>query len=350
MSIYKRGNSYQAKLMLGGTRYVDSFPSEVEAASWEARMREAFELGKPLPIRDKRILKKSGEVKTIQDLVRYVDTKQWSRNRAGEASVSNAVQFRDWTGPKRPVSQALDGDHIEEYLEWRKATKGNSGSTLNRHRAAISVLITHALKLGLIDRRPDLPRYPEGDARDQIFTDAQERQILQTLKAWQYEYEAMWLAFLADTGCRAGETRKLRWDDFRQLPNGAWVVDIPGSVTKSGKGRLIGLTPRAQEALQWTMERYRHEAGGPFEAINKHRMRTIWDRLRTHLDWLTDDHVLHTFRHTFASRVVQETGSLYLAGKALGHSNPITTQRYAKYTPHDMTRLAETLANRTASH
>jgi integrase len=38
---------------------------------------------------------------------------------------------------------------------------------------------------------------------------------------------------------------------------------------------------------------------------------------------------LHDLRHTFASHVVSDTGSLYVAGQLLGHTQAQTTARYA---------------------
>ncbi|OYX60804.1 MAG: hypothetical protein B7Y89_15320 [Novosphingobium sp. 32-60-15] len=42
-----------------------------------------------------------------------------------------------------------------------------------------------------------------------------------------------------------------------------------------------------------------------------------------------DQFRLHDLRHTRATRIVRNTGSLLLAKSALGHSNVTTTQRYA---------------------
>ncbi len=41
-----------------------------------------------------------------------------------------------------------------------------------------------------------------------------------------------------------------------------------------------------------------------------------------------EDFRLHDLRHTFASRVVSDTGSLYVAGQLLGHTQAQTTARY----------------------
>jgi integrase len=56
--------------------------------------------------------------------------------------------------------------------------------------------------------------------------------------------------------------------------------------------------------------------------------------------------VIHTFRHTCASRIVKETGNLYQCQRWLGHSDPKMTMRYAKYAPKDMAELARLLEQR----
>jgi integrase len=55
-----------------------------------------------------------------------------------------------------------------------------------------------------------------------------------------------------------------------------------------------------------------------------------------------DDVRIHDLRHTFASVAVASGGSLPVIGKQLGHSQPITTQRYAHLADDPVRKLTQT--------
>ena len=50
---------------------------------------------------------------------------------------------------------------------------------------------------------------------------------------------------------------------------------------------------------------------------------------------------LHDLRHTFASVAVASGGSLPVIGRALGHSQPMTTARYAHLTDDPVRQLTQ---------
>jgi len=315
MTIRPRGNKYQVDFMVRGRRVRETFDCKIEAETWEALAKQSLKLGRPLPPKVTR----PQTSETIAELVRYVDKHHWTHLSSGHASKQGAL-FRDYVGPNMLANEALTEDVIEEYLTHREEALGNSGSTINRHAAAISKLCAVAVKRGIILSKPDIRKRREGDARTRVYTPSEEKQILLTLKSWGYYREASFIAVLADTGARVGELVKLRHSDIEGNK-----IHLRASTTKTYQARTLVLTARALKALEVVQE----EPFGPFAWYNKQSFRSVWSRLRTHLD-LDDDCVLHTFRHTFASRVVKATGDLYMCSRALGHSSIVTTQRYAK--------------------
>lgn len=332
MAVRQRGSSYQADFMFKGTRYRETFLTEVEATSWEAKARADLALGKPV---NNSIAVRANEIGTIADLVRHTERKHWSRLKSGQHLARNAAIYSEWVGPKRPISEALEEETIEDYLVYRESQLGNSGSTVNRHRASILKLCTIATKLSLIGRRPDVSPRPEGAARDRVFTEEEEMLIIQTTKMWGYNDVADLFAFLCDTGCRLAEAEQLQWANF--LDNG--LIEIPSGITKNSKGRLIGATSRVTMLVSRLKSDFRQEKG-PFTWHNRAHTRRIWDRLRRHFDWMDEHTVIHTWRHTCASRLVQKTGYLDPVTRWLGHSSPQMTMRYAKYAPKNYTELA----------
>ncbi|MCI0559860.1 MAG: site-specific integrase, partial [Nitrososphaera sp.] len=55
---------------------------------------------------------------------------------------------------------------------------------------------------------------------------------------------------------------------------------------------------------------------------------------------------IHTFRHTFASRLVQAGVSLAKVSKLLGHSSVTTTEIYAHLAPNEVSEEAVEVLNR----
>jgi integrase len=131
------------------------------------------------------------------------------------------------------------------------------------------------------------------------------------------------------TGCRKSEALTLRWQDVDLQ---AGCLRLPDS--KSG-AKLLPLTTAARTFLAnlprvvnerdqlspWVYPAARGD--GPAVGITK-----AFDRVRK-LASFGDDVTLHVLRHSFASAAVAAGGSLFLVGKALGHSNTATTERYS---------------------
>lgn len=83
---------------------------------------------------------------------------------------------------------------------------------------------------------------------------------------------------------------------------------------------------------------------GPWVNMSRRHLRTMWDRLRAHFQWMGDDTVIHTYRHTCASRLVAKGIDLYRVKTWMGHKSLSTTMRYAHLAPKHMEELADVLA------
>ncbi|MFZ1425438.1 MAG: site-specific integrase [Geminicoccaceae bacterium] len=128
---------------------------------------------------------------------------------------------------------------------------------------------------------------------------------------------------LALTGCRKNEIAQLQWSE----------VDLAGAMlrlrdTKSG-AKTLPLSPEAvvllagllcEQASPWVLPAAR--GNGPIVGLPKFFAGLC---RRADLQHVT----LHTLRHSLASTAAASGASLYLVGKALGHANVTTTQRYA---------------------
>ncbi len=156
---------------------------------------------------------------------------------------------------------------------------------------------------------------------------------------------------LLDTGARINEVCSLTWDSVA-----ADLTTINFYRTKVQNEGLIFTTDRVKEVLS------RRKTNGsiyvfPSRCGTKPRgysTRTICDAIE--LAGLNAYHKVerygkftpHSFRHTFASRLVQGGVSLYAVSKLLGHSDIQMTQRYAHLVPNEEAQQAADLLTRRA--
>ncbi|UJX45736.1 site-specific integrase [Xanthobacter sp. YC-JY1] len=328
MSPRLKGNNWFADFTAGGTRYREfGFRTKAEAEAWELEARAAIKRGKALPTGPSAARPATGVagISTIRGLFDHVVKIRWSNMKSG-ASTLSARLFVDWVGPETDIAEALSATSIHEYVEHLQDERQLSGSTINRRLAAVSRLAKAAVSLGRIAKTPELPWQKEGESRIRWFTPEEEEQILLTLRLWGCHAERDLFIFLADTGARKGEAFKLGWSD---ISNGGRTATF--WETKAGNHRSVPLTARAREALA-RRKAEAPAASGPFADINRHGLRSLWSRLRTHLPFLNDA-VIHTFRHTCASRLVQNGVDLMRVRMWMGHKTVQTTLRYSHLAP-----------------
>lgn len=135
--------------------------------------------------------------------------------------------------------------------------------------------------------------------------------------------------FLVLTGVRKANALKARWceiDEERAMWN------IP--VTKSGKPQHLQLSQEVLSLLQGLPSRGSSEYLFPNPKTDRPFVSVYysWNTLRRSAGL---GHVrMHDLRHTFASLLVNGGASLFMVQKALGHSSPTMTQRYAHLADH----------------
>jgi integrase len=180
--------------------------------------------------------------------------------------------------------------------------------------------------------------------REFVLNHAQERLYLEM--AGQPLADAALL--MLDTGMRVGEVLDLAWRDVHMEPVGAarfGFIHIPKGKSKNAK-RNLSLTPRVRAMLEKRQAARRSvwvftdEPGtGPLpiwtlEAQHK--------RIKASLR-LPTDAVIHSFRHTFGTRLGEAGADAFTIMKAMGHSSVVVSQKYVHPTPEAMERAFERL-------
>lgn len=115
--------------------------------------------------------------------------------------------------------------------------------------------------------------------------------------------------FLAYTGLRISEARALTW-----LNVFADRIEVPGEVTKSGKGRAVPLLPGIGE----TLERLRALDSGGHVLPRQNARKAIE---RASLRAVGAAWSFHCFRHLFATRCIESLVDMPTVARWLGHQD-----------------------------
>lgn len=345
MSTRRKNGSWMADFMVAGTRYRDfGFPTEADAQAWELDARSALLRGQPIP-KPRHVVAEARAEHSIGALVRHVAKVHWASKKAAKGLILQAELFARFCGEDTPAAECLTTAKLDEYVASLQAAN-KTGGTINRRLAAVSKLTKYAIALGLIEKPPMLSRQTESRGRLRYFSDEEELSILATLKHWGLIDERDLFIFLCDTGARLGEALSLEWSAIHH--NGR-AVTLWDTKDPSGRGnfRTIIMTERVRRVITARRAAYADQPG-PFSMISKRGLRTTWSRLREHFKGKLDDAVIHTYRHTCASRLVMAGLDLARVQKWMGHNTIQTTLRYAKLAPEAMEDVVAALEKKLA--
>jgi integrase len=127
------------------------------------------------------------------------------------------------------------------------------------------------------------------------------------------------------TGARRGEAVAASWDQF-DLENGIWTK--PGATTKQKTDHIVPLSAPARRLLA-ELHKARDHSGYLFPGRLGHRreIKDSWTAIckAASIEGLR----VHDLRHSFASTLADAGFSLPIIGALLGHTQPVTTSRYA---------------------
>ena len=150
------------------------------------------------------------------------------------------------------------------------------------------------------------------------------------------------------TGARIGEVLTARWQDF-DLDRGVWIK--PSHHTKQKRTEHLPLSKAAVALLSGikAMEGSSSEIVFPGRSRDKPivDLKKFWRAILSDAD--IHDYRIHDNRHTHASQLVSSGLSLAIVGRLLGHTNPMTTQRYAHLSDDPLRAAAEVMAEKLKS-
>lgn len=256
---------------------------------------------------------------------------------------------RDSEGPRRQIEYLAE--HVVGNVKIDEITsrtlsnikyhiiheRGLSPSTANRYLAAMTGLLRHAAEeWEVLESVPHVKRPSEaGTERVRIVEWDEEAKILEALdKLGDHDFRDLFI-FLIDTGVRKGEALGLEYRTGVDFARGLIIVRTFKNDTNPT--RSIPMSVRVKEVLT----RRRELGDRPFSSFSE------WEPLKrltraceeAGLPTAGEDKiVLHSLRHTFASRLVRAGVPIYEMSKLLGHSSVVTTQRFYAHLNADTLR------------
>jgi integrase len=209
----------------------------------------------------------------------------------------------------------------------RKITKAGRATQANRTVAVVSKMFALAIRWRMRADNParGIERNSEGK-RKRYLTATELPRLTAALDKLDDRQAADIFRLCLLTGCRVGEAMAARWGDF-ELAAGKWTK--PGSTTKQKTEHVVPLSAPAKQLLAALRQRTNSEWVFPADSAPGHRVTVQKSWLALCKAAKISALRVHDLRHSFASQLVSHGASLPLVGALLGHSNPVTTHRYA---------------------
>lgn len=218
----------------------------------------------------------------------------------------------------------------------RKITKAGAPYRANRTLAVLSKMFTLAIRKRWLTENPakGIERNQEHKRTRYLKLDELAR-LGAALSQLEDQQAANIIRLLLLTGARRGEVQAARWDQL-DLEAGVWTK--PGATTKQKTEHRVPLSAPACQLLaeiRSAAEEQAKERGEELPAhvfpgrAREHRVeiKGTWAALCKAAN-ITNARP-HDLRHTFASLLVSSGFGLPMIGALLGHTQPVTTARYA---------------------
>jgi len=301
------------------------FPSEDEAEVWEKQAKIDLKKGKPItPPSFSKEVKKAMQSMTLEHWVDKTYRMYWADKAAPEKMRLKMKEILSWFGRTTNVNDITTLE-LDDFILHLKA-KGNANGTINRKLAVMSKVLKYADESVQLRHYPKIHRQKENKGRVRYVTPNEEAHIMATFEHWGLDDLKDSVSVLIDTGLRRSELGKL---EPHCVENGE-VVEV-----WDGKGnidRSVPMTKRVKDIMARRV--LAQEKVGKLFPVNVDTLSRKWDRVRFHLGY--DDLVLHCFRHTTASRLVQRGVGIKTVKEWMGHKVLTTTLRYAHLSPKNL--------------
>lgn len=228
---------------------------------------------------------------------------------------------------------------------WVDKNKDLAPSTRRSLITCVKRAMRWAEEQGYIDRSPLVHlKKPEAGRRETILTPEQFEALMSHIsdECFRDLLHAAW-----DTGARPQELTRLEARHF-DAAHSRWVFPMQEAKTKK-RPRIIYLTERVEE-----ITRRRIDAQGE-GLVFRNTIGTAWDkdsvgcRFQRLVAKVERRYCLYHFRHSFATRKLQEGLDPLTVAELLGHSDPSMLAKVYQHLSHDPQHMLQKLRGSTLS-
>ncbi len=226
---------------------------------------------------------------------------------------------------------------------------GDTPYQANRTLALLSKMFELSVKWGWRSGNParGVDKYTEAKRHRWLSGEELDR-LLSALDAHQNQLAANAIRLQLLTGARIGEVLSAQWSDF-DLHRGTWIK--PSHHTKQKRTEHLPLSGAAVRLVTGMGNGIGGNSKYLFPGKSGEKplvdLKKFWRSVTRTAE--LDDYRIHDNRHTHASHLVSGGTSLAIVGKLLGHTNPLTTQRYAHLADDPLREAAEVFSKKIES-
>jgi integrase len=332
MTVYKRGDKgvFYMNFTIGGIRV---FKSTGKFTKKEAKQVESNEKQKLMDEASLTPQERAGRM-LLLDAIDAVYEARWKHTKDAERSLSRARNIVNHIGNVQ--LQDIDAARVLMLVQGLEKENARNG-TINRYLAALKTILNHHEQ-----RIRQVKLRKESKGRIRVVNREEEGKAISLLRNTKhnkrrlhYPDVADLVEVLVDTGMRLSEMLNLTYEDVNFSAN---LISI--WVNKGDRPRSIPMTKRVRAIME------ARRIGGammPF-TLKDHQAENAWRWVRREMNLDKDaEFILHSLRHTCASRLVNKGIDLYVVRDWLGHSSIQVTERYAHLAPSKLVHAASAL-------
>ncbi|MCX7084932.1 MAG: tyrosine-type recombinase/integrase [Methylococcales bacterium] len=258
---------------------------------------------------------------------------------------SDESKFKHYLLPKFgdvPLAD-ITTKQVQNYHNFIKAKL--SPATANRHLSLLHRIFNLAMQWGYLEKNvcTGINKFQENNKHQRFLNNEEIRNLFYAADSDDNIYAATYVKILLLTGVRRSEGLGMKWDHLQlDGPKPMWYVPH----TKSGKSRYVILNPMAVEILKSLPKVY----GNPYVFVGKVAGQPIINPIKAFkrmldLVGIESNFRLHDLRHTHASLIINNGGTLYDVQSALAHANSSISERYAHLSEENRLRTSYNISS-----
>lgn len=278
----------------------------------------------------------TGKVPTILEAADRIYDDLWHKYGDSQGPLQRLEYFANEVVGDIPINK-ITTEHLMELKE-NLEDRGLRPSSVNRYLSAVTAMLKHALlHWKVIEQVPLALRADErGNARIRVVDWVEEDMILKGCdELGDQDFKDLFIV-LIDTGMRRNEALTLNYRVNVNFTEGMITLSAPKTKTK--QIRSIPMTKRVREVLDRRLSLGLQE---PFSTFSKYAPLKRLTRVCELVGLPTEGEeriVIHSLRHTFASRLVRAGVPIFEVSTLLGHASVITTEKFYAHLSVDTLR------------